>query len=65
MDLYRKKLKEAWLRFMESGNIDESVVRREIADQWKRCKAYGLDPYGRYPIFTRDLDDKEKKDVFT
>lgn len=35
---------ELWLKFVETGEIDERV-RPYIADSWKRSKAIGLDAY--------------------
>ncbi len=43
--LYREKLKSAWQRFMDSSEIEGSVVRKEIALSWKRCRAQGVDPH--------------------
>ncbi|MCC4118474.1 sigma 54-interacting transcriptional regulator [Aromatoleum toluclasticum] len=35
----------AWKRFVENGEIDESIVRPEVARSWARCRQRGLDPY--------------------
>jgi sigma-54 dependent transcriptional regulator, acetoin dehydrogenase operon transcriptional activator AcoR len=40
---YRKKLKEAWRLFVDKGELNTGVVREEIAEYWKRCKAAGID----------------------
>ncbi|MGE5585081.1 MAG: sigma-54-dependent Fis family transcriptional regulator [Bacillota bacterium] len=34
----------AWRTFVQTGEIDTSVVRPMIAESWKRCRALGLDP---------------------
>ncbi|MDR2296252.1 MAG: sigma-54-dependent Fis family transcriptional regulator, partial [Clostridiales Family XIII bacterium] len=34
----------AWVNFMKSGRIKSAVVKRIVADSWRRCKALGLDP---------------------
>ena len=41
----QKSQVEAWRRFIATGEIDESVVRPEIARSWKRCRAAGVDPW--------------------
>ena len=51
------KIKEAWKRFIETGEIDSLVVRPIIANSWKRCKAADVDPYSKRPSTT--LSDKE------
>lgn len=38
-----KFISNAWKEFIERGYISH-VVRSEIAESWKRCKAYGVDP---------------------
>ncbi|WP_302886574.1 hypothetical protein [uncultured Slackia sp.] len=40
----QKSQVEAWRRFIVTGEIDESVVRPEIARSWKRCRAAGVNP---------------------
>ncbi len=41
----------AWMRFVETDEIDLSVISQEVGDSWRRCRQYGLDPYGaREPI---------------
>ncbi len=39
-----RRVEAAWRAFIETGEIDTSVVRPMIADSWKRCRALGLDP---------------------
>jgi len=39
------KIKKARKRFIETGEIDSSVVRPMIADSWKRCKLAKVSPY--------------------
>ncbi len=41
----QKNQVEAWRRFIATGNIDEAVVRPEIARSWKRCRAAGVNPW--------------------
>lgn len=44
MESYIKIIEKAWKKFIETGYTDGSV-RYEIADSWKRCKSYGVDPF--------------------
>ncbi|HHY33219.1 MAG TPA: sigma 54-interacting transcriptional regulator [Firmicutes bacterium] len=38
------RLEAAWRTFVQTGEIDSTVVRPVIAESWKRCRALGLDP---------------------
>ncbi|GAU79615.1 sigma-54-dependent Fis family transcriptional regulator [Fusibacter sp. 3D3] len=38
-----KYIKE-WEKFTTTGEVDTSVMRREIVDSWHRSKKYGVDP---------------------
>lgn len=42
---YFTKVNDQWNRFQEGREVDNSVVPQEYLDSWKRCRAYGLDPY--------------------
>ncbi|MCJ7813794.1 MAG: sigma 54-interacting transcriptional regulator, partial [Candidatus Atribacteria bacterium] len=53
------KIKKAWKRFIETGEIDSLVVRPIIANSWKRCKSARIDPHSKRPIGM--LNDKEIK----
>ncbi len=35
---------QAWLRFINTGEIDTSVIRPIIAESWERCRKMNLDP---------------------
>lgn len=55
-----KMLKREWERFIKEDTYDESVVRTEIAESWKRCKSAGVDPYGgvcRKVLKGKELDE--------
>lgn len=39
------RLSDAWERFQQTGEIDESVVRLPVARSWERCRALGIDPH--------------------
>ncbi len=41
----QKNQVEAWRRFIATGDIDEEIVRPEIARSWKRCRAAGVNPW--------------------
>jgi len=43
MDAYKKLIEKSWKKFIETDYINDAV-RPEIADSWKRCKSYGVDP---------------------
>jgi sigma-54 dependent transcriptional regulator, acetoin dehydrogenase operon transcriptional activator AcoR len=63
-NMYRKELKDAWCKFINSGEVDESIVRKEIADSWKRCRASGLDPYRTKIDSTLPLDCHQREALF-
>ncbi|MBE3090745.1 MAG: AAA family ATPase, partial [Candidatus Atribacteria bacterium] len=54
-----KKIEKARKRFIETGEIDSSVVRPIIANSWKRCKLAKVSPYLKNSI--NELNDKEIK----
>jgi len=61
-EIYSKKMKKiekARKRFIETGEIDSSVVRPIIANSWKRCKLAKVSPYLKNSI--NELNDKEIK----
>ena len=39
-----RQIYEAWENFMETGRIDQSVIRKEIADSWVRSRDSLVDP---------------------
>lgn len=39
------KMMDAWMKFINTGVIDTSVLKPMIAQSWLRCKEYGVDPY--------------------
>lgn len=43
MQSYIRLIEKSWKKFIETGYLDD-VVRHEIADSWKRCKSYNVDP---------------------
>ncbi|MBU4350295.1 sigma-54-dependent Fis family transcriptional regulator [bacterium] len=53
------KIKKARKRFIETGEIDSSVVRPIIANSWERCKLAKVSPYLKNSI--NKLNDKEIK----
>ncbi len=54
---YNVRIESAWRRFVETGEVDSSVVRPIIAVSWRRSRQMGLDPYDQ-KCFTR-LDDAQ------
>lgn len=43
MEDYIKFIGKAWKDFIKTGHVN-SAVRDDIADSWRRCKNYGVDP---------------------
>ncbi|THF61057.1 sigma-54-dependent Fis family transcriptional regulator [Pseudothauera nasutitermitis] len=33
-----------WHRFVDTGEVDDSLVRPEVAQSWQRCRVLGIDP---------------------
>ncbi|MBK5251425.1 MAG: sigma 54-interacting transcriptional regulator [Peptostreptococcaceae bacterium] len=40
------QINDAWSQFMESGNIDRDIIRKEIADSWIRSRKEQVNPMG-------------------
>ncbi len=36
---------EAWYKYIDKGDIDQSLLRPVIARSWERCSQYSLDPW--------------------
>ncbi|HHY90608.1 MAG TPA: sigma 54-interacting transcriptional regulator, partial [Clostridiales bacterium] len=34
----------AWVNFLKKGQIKDSVIKKEVAESWKRCLKFKLDP---------------------
>jgi transcriptional regulator of acetoin/glycerol metabolism len=49
----------AWVNFAKGMEVNQKVIKKEIADSWRRCRDSGLDPLDRkiLPL----LGDKELK----
>ena len=52
----QQEIKESWKSFIR-GQSSQVTVRPEILPSWKRCRAYGVDPFLVKP--TRLLDENE------
>lgn len=39
------RLYRAWKRFVDSGEIDPTIIRLEVAESWRRSRSYGVDPF--------------------
>jgi transcriptional regulator of acetoin/glycerol metabolism len=61
------RVSDAWEKFIETGEIDSGIVRKEIAESWKRCCGlYKLDPYApKKPIrlFPNEISDLGHRNV--
>lgn len=57
--------KKAWQRFVEMGELMPGV-RPIIARSWFRCKRYGLNPFGSFPVAGRPApeDTPESRPAF-
>jgi len=51
-----------WRRFMENGTLDEpNALPGYIIDSWKRCRAWGVDPYQKkIPVVLEGQQLREK-----
>lgn len=58
---YFAKVHNEWNRFQGGQEVNSSVVPQEYLDSWKRCRAYGLDPYDLTPSI---VESSEKKELF-
>lgn len=45
-NLLARDVTSAWKRFTTNVDIDERVMRTEIANSWRNCYQLGVDPYG-------------------
>lgn len=43
-DISSVTVEVAWQRFADTGHVDETMVRREVAQSWLRCRGLRLDP---------------------
>ncbi|MEI8216519.1 MAG: sigma-54-dependent Fis family transcriptional regulator [Eubacteriales bacterium] len=34
----------AWVDFIKSGQVNSDIIEMEVAESWKRCRNFGLDP---------------------
>ncbi len=59
LENYIKFMHKAWIDFIKTGYMN-SAVRSEIADSWRRCKNYGIDPMSEYEIKDNILKAKDK-----
>ena len=57
----QKAYKQVWKGFIETGGIDETVIRPLIADSWRRSRRAGLDPLK--PVSEKCLSHIEVKEL--
>ena len=53
------QIHQEWENYLKTGVYDETVIRTEVADSWKRCRTIGVDPNGG--ICERVLKGRELK----
>lgn len=54
------RIAEAWRHFVNTGEVDSSILRPEIAASWRRSSEAMVDPkdaLGRFPAGRRGIDD--------
>jgi len=51
-DAFVERMGWAWKRFVENGEVDDSIVRPEVSRSWARCRQRGLDPYAPKTLIT-------------
>lgn len=54
MDENYLQLYKAWNNFVKFGKVNENVLRPIIIRSWKRCAEYGVDPYRKEIMPTKD-----------
>lgn len=61
-DIHTYKVIEAWHLFVKEGVIIEDVLRPEIEESWKRCKALDLNPWDALPnpITNEEINEQAK-----
>ena len=59
-----KAMAAAWRLFVNTGVVDESVVRPMIARSWRRCRAAGLSPWSSDFSPANDALLKEKRRAY-
>ncbi|MDR3672777.1 MAG: sigma-54-dependent Fis family transcriptional regulator [Holophaga sp.] len=47
----------AWFEFIQTGNLDEKLLRPEVAAAWRRCREAGLDPFAGRSTRTLEKGD--------
>ena len=48
---HNEAVREAWLNFIHGRPVRKGSIRPEILESWKRCKAYGTDPFlNAFPV---------------
>lgn len=57
MEDYIKFIYKAWKDFIEKGYIN-NAVRKDIADSWKRCRNYGVNPMSGRGKVDNNIDVK-------
>nr|WP_245628381.1 sigma-54-dependent Fis family transcriptional regulator [Fervidicola ferrireducens] len=55
LENYLEFIKKAWRDFVENGNLNP-FIKPIIAESWKRCKKFGVDPMGGVgKVLSKDL----------
>lgn len=53
-----RQIYDAWLKFIKNGEIDHTVIRKEIADSWARSRDDRVDPMddGKFVLSPEELE---------
>jgi len=61
-----ERICQAWKNFTETGEAAPRAVRKEIAESWKRCLSYHLNPYAtRRPIRLSKAEVSERRQKYS
>jgi len=55
-----QRIRSAWERFVETGELEAGVVREVIASSWKRSREFGVDPNIK-DIYQQVPDDEKER----
>ncbi len=58
----RSKLKAAWNQFISTGEVTGTLPRKEILLSWRRCRAYGVNPFANR--IETGMGEAEKAEIF-
>jgi len=57
----QKRIRDAWEKFVSTGELEEGALREDIASSWKRCTSLGVDPHLEKVSRLISADDRERR----